>query len=91
MLFTDARRFGRYLAIIAVGVPVWYIVGILFTLAPELGTALGLPEKPSPATALFLVYGGGTIGDVAVRPPQPVAALAPRRDRDLGSPAGSAS
>jgi MFS family permease len=64
MLFTDARRFGRYLAIIAVGVPVWYIVGILFTLAPELGTALGLPEKPSPATSLFLVYGGGTIGDV---------------------------
>jgi MFS family permease len=64
MLFTDARRFGRYLAIIAVGVPVWYIVGILFTLAPELGAALGLPEKPSPATALFLVYGGGAIGDL---------------------------
>ena len=65
MLFTDARRFGRYLAIIAVGVPVWYIIGILFMLSPEIGAALGLPEKPSPATALFLAYAGGSVGDLA--------------------------
>jgi putative MFS transporter len=65
LLFTDARRFGRYLAIIAVGVPVWYIIGILFTLAPELGLALGLPTAPSAATALFLAYAGGSVGDLA--------------------------
>ncbi|HWU88711.1 MAG TPA: MFS transporter [Kofleriaceae bacterium] len=64
-LFSDPRRLGRYLAIIAIGVPVWYVIGILFTLSPELGTALGLPEPPRPQTALFLAYAGLTVGDVA--------------------------
>jgi MFS transporter, putative metabolite:H+ symporter len=65
LLFTSWRRFGRYLAIIAVGVPVWYVVGILFLFAPELGKALGLAEAPSAPKALFLAYAGLTVGDVA--------------------------
>jgi hypothetical protein len=65
LLFKDRRRLGRYLAIIAIGVPVWYVIGILFTLAPELGTALGLPEAPRAATALFLAYAGLSVGDLA--------------------------
>ncbi len=65
LLFTSWRRLGRYLAIIAIGVPVWYVMGILFTFAPELGTALGLTEAPSAATALFFAYAGGTAGDLA--------------------------
>jgi predicted MFS family arabinose efflux permease len=66
LLFTSGRRFGRYLAIIAVGVPVWYVVGILFTFAPELGKALGLvAEPPRAATSLFLAYAGLTLGDLA--------------------------
>ncbi len=65
MLLADARRFGRYLAIIAVGVPVWYVVGILFAFAPELGKALGLAEAPRAATSLFLAYAGLTVGDLA--------------------------
>src|SRR5512139_691807 len=63
-LFTDRKRLLKYLAIIAVGVPVWYVVGILFTLSPELGKALGLPEPPRAATALFLAYAGLAIGDL---------------------------
>ena len=64
-LFTDRKRLLKYLAIIAVGVPVWYVVGILFTLSPELGTALGLPTPPRAATALFLCYAGLAVGDLA--------------------------
>jgi len=65
LLFTDRRRLGRYLAIIAVGVPAWYIVGILNAFSPEIGTALGMPEPPRAATALTLAYAGGTIGNLA--------------------------
>jgi MFS family permease len=64
-LFTDARRLGRYLAIIAVGVPVWYVMGILFQFSPELGKALGMSEAPRAPTALFFAYAGGTLGDLA--------------------------
>jgi predicted MFS family arabinose efflux permease len=63
-LFTSWRRFGRYLAIIAIGVPVWYVMGLLFLFSAEIGKALGLPEPPSPATALFLAYSGGAVGDL---------------------------
>jgi putative MFS transporter len=64
-LFTSSRRLGRYLAIIGVGVPVWYVIGILCTLAPELGLALGLREAPRAATSLFLAYAGLSVGDLA--------------------------
>jgi MFS transporter, putative metabolite:H+ symporter len=64
-LFTNKRRLKRYLAIIFVGVPVWYVIGILFVFSPELGAALGLAPPPNPARALFLVYGGCTVGGLA--------------------------
>ena len=40
------HRVLRYLAVIAVGVPIWYAVGILFTSSPELGAYLGVTPKP---------------------------------------------
>ena len=64
-LFTSRKRFVRYLAIICVGVPVWYVIGILFTLAPELGGALGLSPAPKGATSLFFVYAGCSVGGMA--------------------------
>jgi len=64
-LFTDRRRLGRYLAIIGVGVPVWYCIAILFVLAPELGKALGLDPPPKASLALSLFYGGASVGSLA--------------------------
>jgi MFS family permease len=61
-LFTNKRRFLRYLAIIGVGIPVWYIIGILFLLSPELGGALGLDPAPNAARSLFYCYAGCTVG-----------------------------
>jgi hypothetical protein len=64
-LFTNGRRALRYLAIIAVGIPVWFFIGILMTFSKELGGALGLPVEPNPATALFFCYGGAALGGLA--------------------------
>ena len=64
-LFTNRKHLVKYLAIIAVGVPVWYVVGILMALSPELGKALGLPEAPRAATSLFLCYAGLAVGDLS--------------------------
>ncbi|MBA3542414.1 MAG: MFS transporter, partial [Deltaproteobacteria bacterium] len=64
-LFTSRKRFLRYLAIICVGVPVWYVIAILFVFANELGGALGLVPEPSPARSLFFCYGGCALGGVA--------------------------
>ncbi|MFT3699203.1 MAG: MFS transporter [Kofleriaceae bacterium] len=64
-LFTNANRLGRYLAIIFVGLPIWYVIGIAFTFANVIGKGLGLDPAPNPATALFFCYSGCTIGGFA--------------------------
>jgi len=63
-LFTSRTRVLRYLRLIAVGVPIWYIVGILIFFADKLGGALGLHPEPRPATALMLCYAGLAVGDI---------------------------
>lgn len=63
-LLLHRKRLGRYLAIIAAGIPIWYAVGILYTFSNDLGKALGLAEPPNPARVLFFDYGGAAIGGV---------------------------
>ena len=62
-LFTRKRGM-RYLAIICVGVPIWYVIGIMFTFSKEIGGALGLSPEPNPARALFFCYAGCSVGGV---------------------------
>ena len=61
-LFTNKKRLVRYLAIIAVGVPVWFVIGILFTFSNDIGAALGMSTPPRPPTVLFFGYGGASLG-----------------------------
>ncbi len=63
-LFSTGRRALRYLGLIAVGVPVWYVIGILVTFSDRVGGALGLHPEPRPATALMFAYAGAAAGDV---------------------------
>ncbi|MDB4963509.1 MAG: hypothetical protein JWP01_3508 [Myxococcales bacterium] len=63
-LFSNRRRVVRYLSLIAVGVPVWYVVGILITFCDRIGGELGLHPEPRPATALMFCYAGLAFGDV---------------------------
>ena len=65
-LFRGAGRVRRYLAVILVGVPIWYVVGILIFFSPELGRALGLSgaEVPSAGKALMWCYVGLALGDL---------------------------
>ncbi len=64
-LFADRARARRYLAIIAVGVPIWFSVGILITFSPEIGQALGMSPAPDAAKAVLWNYTGLAFGDFA--------------------------
>jgi putative MFS transporter len=48
-----------------VGVPIWYVVGILATLAPEIGQAMGMQPGPNAGNAVLAVYAGLAFGDFA--------------------------
>jgi MFS family permease len=61
-LFSSWRRVVRYFGLICVGVPIWYVIGILITFGDRVGAELGL-AAPRPATALLCAYAGAALGD----------------------------
>lgn len=65
MLFTSGKRFVRYLRCIMIGIPLWYVVGILMFFAPELSTALGIADPISAGDAVMYCYIGLAVGDLA--------------------------
>lgn len=63
MLFTNWERFKKYLCCILIGMPTWFVVGILMTFAPEICQALGATGPVSAGTAILWCYGGLMLGD----------------------------
>ncbi|MBX7137641.1 MAG: MFS transporter [Oligoflexia bacterium] len=64
MLLSSKERAFKYLCCFLVGVPIWYVVGILITLSPELGKALEMPELPVVSNAVLYSYLGLVVGDL---------------------------
>jgi hypothetical protein len=48
-----------------VGLPIWFVVGILITFSPEFGQAMGLSEPVVAGKAVMLSFAGQAVGDVA--------------------------
>ncbi|RFZ90273.1 MFS transporter [Mucilaginibacter conchicola] len=63
-LFTDRERFRKYICCILIGLPLWFGVGILITLSPEFGRALGTKGAINAGAAVACCYGGSVIGDI---------------------------
>ena len=57
MFFTNARRFWRYMCCIGIGIPNWFVAGVLVAFTPEIGIALGATEplKVSQAVITYCV------------------------------------
>ncbi|TGE20447.1 MFS transporter [Hymenobacter aquaticus] len=64
-LFTNAPRLARYLKCLLIGVPLWFVVGILITLAPEFGRELGITGEVTAGLGVFWCYFGLVFGDFA--------------------------
>lgn len=68
-LFTKKERFLKYLHSILIGIPIWYIVGLLVFFLPEFVQALDLParvqENVNVGQAISLCYIGLAIGDIS--------------------------
>ncbi len=63
-LFKNRARARRYVSIVLVGIPVWYVIGILAASAPEIGKAMGMAEPPERPRALMVCYLCLGLGDV---------------------------
>lgn len=65
MLFNNRKRFLKYIKCILIGLPIWFVVGILITFSPEFGKALGITEPVNAGKAVMFSFTGQVIGDLA--------------------------
>ncbi len=65
MLFNKRERFLRYLKCILIGVPAWYVIGVLVTFSDQFGLAFGIPNV-DPGKAIMYQYGAIAFGDLTV-------------------------
>lgn len=65
MLFNNKKRFLKYLKCILIGLPIWFVVGILITFSPEFGKALGITEPVNAGKAVMFAFTGQVLGDLA--------------------------
>ena len=65
MLFNNRARFLKYLRCILVGLPIWYIIGLIVANAePIWAKELGVQGKVVNGSALMYSYIGGSLGDL---------------------------
>jgi MFS family permease len=64
-LFTSKDRFLRYAYCILIGLPIWYVIGILITFSPEFGKVLGVKEPINAGNSILFTYTGLIFGDFA--------------------------
>lgn len=64
-LFSDKKLFAKYIKAILIGMPIWYVVGVLVMFSPEFAKALEISEKITAGQALMYCYIGLSVGDLA--------------------------
>jgi putative MFS transporter len=66
MFFTNSYRFKKYLLAILIGLPTWYVIGVLVTFSNDFAKSFGITEKVHPGKATMYAYVAISIGDILV-------------------------
>ena len=66
MFFNNRDRLKKYLISILIGLPTWYVIGVLVTFSDKFGTEFNLQEGINPGRAIMFAYVGIAIGDIAI-------------------------
>jgi MFS family permease len=66
MFFTNKTRFRKYMLSILIGLPTWFVIGVLVTFSDQFGLAFGINEPIQPGKAIMFAYAGISVGDVTV-------------------------
>ncbi len=66
MLFNNRDRLKRYLLSILIGLPTWFVIGVLVTFSSEFGKQFGIKEKIDPGKAIMYAYAAISVGDILI-------------------------
>src|SRR5438477_6225708 len=64
MLFSNGKRLRKYLSSILIGLPTWYVIGILITFSKEFGTKMDIRGTIDPGKAVMFAYAAISVGDI---------------------------
>jgi MFS transporter, putative metabolite:H+ symporter len=66
MLFNNGKRLKKYLTAILIGLPTWYVIGILITFSKEFGVKMNVQGTIDPGKSVMFAYAAISVGDVLV-------------------------
>ena len=64
MLFSNGERLKRYILSILIGLPTWYVVGVLITFSKEFATAFNITGSIDAGKAVMYSYVGVSVGGI---------------------------
>lgn len=65
MFFNNPQRLRKYILCILIGLPTWYVIGILVSFSREFAGMMGVTGTVDPGKAIMFAYVGISIGDIA--------------------------
>ena len=66
MLFNNKARLRRYVLSILIGLPTWFVIGVLVSFSSEFGKWMHIKEKIDPGRAIMYAYAAIAIGDIFI-------------------------
>jgi MFS family permease len=66
MLINKPERLKRYILSILIGLPTWFVIGILVTFSKEFGEQFGIIEPIDSGKAIMYAYAAIAIGDILI-------------------------
>ena len=66
MFFTDSKRFKTYILCILIGLPTWFVIGILVNLSNKFASQMNVTGSVESDRAIMLAYVGIAIGDITI-------------------------
>ena len=66
LFFTNGKRFKKYLLAILIGLPTWYVIGILIQVSDKFGKEFGITEAIVPGKAVMFAYIAISIADMLI-------------------------
>lgn len=66
MLFTNGDRLKRYVLAILIGLPTWFVIGVLVTFSKEFAKHFGIKEEVDSGKAIMFAYAAISLGDIII-------------------------
>lgn len=66
MFFSNSTRLKKYLTGILIGLPTWFVIGVLVSFSGDFGEKMNIDEKIDPGKAIMFAYAGVSVGDILI-------------------------